>query len=240
MNEPSTLPYRETTRSSFLMGLAAGLLAIALGVAISSSFLLAGVIAATAMIVAWFSSATYEVSERRLSVKIGAGFPHLRIPAESIASVERGSVGAVRSGGLGYRGSWTIGKRVIVSLGAFGGVCSNPGARAIAPAAAPAAFGTIVKETVAPHIARGASFAITSRATSADPAHDGVQRLFRAITAFAAGAESSTRTAWPLAAPVPGKPAAAPASRKCRRITMNANPLIADRLLPAQHARGKS
>ncbi len=49
-----------------------------------------------------------------------------------------------------------------------------------------AAFGTIVKETVAPHIARGASFAITSRATSADPAHDGVQRLFRAITAFAA------------------------------------------------------
>jgi len=104
------------------MGLAAGLLAIALGVAISSSFLLAGVIAATAMIVAWFSSATYEVSERRLSVKIGAGFPHLRIPAESIASVERGSVGAVRSGGLGYRGSWTIGKRVIVSLGAFGGV----------------------------------------------------------------------------------------------------------------------
>jgi len=122
MNDPSTLPYRETTRSSFMMVLAAGLFVIAVGSTISSSFVDAGVIAVIALIVAWFSSATYEVSERRLSVKIGAGFPHLRIPAESIASVERGSVGAVRSGGLGYRGSWTIGKRVIVSLGASGGV----------------------------------------------------------------------------------------------------------------------
>lgn len=122
MNDPSNLPYRETTRSPFMIVLAAGLLAIAVGATISSSFLLAGVIAATALIVAWFSSATYLVSDERLSVKIGAGFPHLRIPAESIASVERGSVGALRSGGLGYRGSWTIGKRVIVSLGAFGGV----------------------------------------------------------------------------------------------------------------------
>jgi len=88
-----------------MMVLAAGLFVIAVGATISSSFVDAGVMAVIALIVAWFSSATYEVSERRLSVKIGAGFPHLRIPAGSIASVERGSVGAVRSGGLSYRGS---------------------------------------------------------------------------------------------------------------------------------------
>lgn len=70
----------------------------------------------------WFSSATYEVSDDAFSVKVGAGYPYLRIPAESIASVEPGNVGAVRSGGLGYRGSWTFGNRVIVSLGGTGGV----------------------------------------------------------------------------------------------------------------------
>ena len=62
MNDPSTLPYRETTRSSFMMVLAAGLFVIAVGSTISSSFVDAGVIAVIALIVAWFSSATYEPS----------------------------------------------------------------------------------------------------------------------------------------------------------------------------------
>lgn len=122
MNDLSLLQYQETTRSRILIVLGACIFAVAVGAAVSRSFAVAGALVVTATIVCWFSSATYQVSERELSVKIGAGFPHLRIPAASIVSVERGSVGAVRSGGLGYRGSWTFGKRVIVSLGASGGV----------------------------------------------------------------------------------------------------------------------
>ena len=56
------------------------------------------------------------------------------------------------------------------------------------------AFGQIVKDTIAPHIARGASFAITTR-TSHGVAHDGVGRLFAAITAFASS-EFAGRPLW--------------------------------------------
>jgi len=51
-----------------------------------------------------------------------------------------------------------------------------------------AAFETIVADVVTPHIARGASFSIGpigSQVLASGPAHDGVQRLFAAVSAFA-------------------------------------------------------
>jgi hypothetical protein len=73
-------------------------------------------------VVAWFSTATYRVSRDELSIRMGGGLPHLRIRGADISSVERSAVSAVRAGGLGYRGSWTFGRKVAISLGGAGGV----------------------------------------------------------------------------------------------------------------------
>ncbi len=57
------------------------------------------------------------------------------------------------------------------------------------------AFGQIVADIIAPHIARGASFAITTR-TSHGVAHAGVGRMFAAITTFAASRQSADVPLW--------------------------------------------
>jgi hypothetical protein len=120
--DPTTLVYSEKMRSTFMIVLGAGLTAVAIGLAVFQEFATAAIVALAAALSCWYSIAKYEVSSVALTVKVGGGMPHLKIRGEDIRSVQRSDVGAIRSGGLGYRGSWTIGKRVIVSLGGLGGV----------------------------------------------------------------------------------------------------------------------
>ena len=71
----------------------------------------------SAMVVQWFSRAHYRVVSNGLMVDVGYGWPRIRIAYDEIKTTECGTLSAFRVGGLGYRGNWTVLKRVAISLG---------------------------------------------------------------------------------------------------------------------------
>ena len=72
----------------------------------------------------WFGRARYVVSTEAVEVWVGFGWPHLAIAAADVTSVALGpkTFFRARAGGWGYRGSWTLLKRVAISLGGRGWV----------------------------------------------------------------------------------------------------------------------
>ena len=72
----------------------------------------------------WFGRARYVVSAEAVEVWVGVGWPHLTIVAADVRSVALGpkTFFRARAGGWGYRGSWTLLKRVAIALGGRGWV----------------------------------------------------------------------------------------------------------------------
>ena len=78
------------------------------------------VLLGTALLLLWFSTARYTVTNDGLSVGVGGGRPRLRIAPDQIRSVEPSRISFVA--GIGYRGSWLLLRRVAVSLGGNGAI----------------------------------------------------------------------------------------------------------------------
>jgi hypothetical protein len=113
--------YTETLAPWWSTAIAAALAIAVVPVAISS------VPAAGAMLVGaalsfWFGRARYVVSAETVEVWVGFGWPHLAIAAADLDDVTEEPSTSLRAGGWGYRGSWTLFKRVAISLGGRGWV----------------------------------------------------------------------------------------------------------------------
>ncbi len=112
---------RQTSR--MLLGLG-GILAV-LGLVVAADHQIAGatICAAAAAVCVNFSTAKVIANRQGLTVRVGhLGRPRLRVAAGDLVEVENRSVSAFSAGGFGYRGSWALGGRVVVSLGGRQGV----------------------------------------------------------------------------------------------------------------------
>jgi hypothetical protein len=78
--------------------------------------------AVVAIVVLWFSRARYDVSESAIEVRIGLGWPSIRVLAPQIEDSSEAPLNTFKVGGWGYRGIWTLFHKVAISLGGSGGV----------------------------------------------------------------------------------------------------------------------
>ncbi len=83
---------------------------------------LAAVLLFAAFVLMWFCVARYTVSRQGIDVRVGAGWPHLKVDIVDIASVTPSHISIMTAGGWGYRGSWTLLRGVVISLGGRGAV----------------------------------------------------------------------------------------------------------------------
>jgi len=113
--------YTETLAPWWSTVIAAALAIAVIPVALSS-VPAAGAMLVGAVISFWFGRARYVVSTENVEVWVGFVWPHLVVAAADLDSVTEGPSTAFRAGGWGYRGSWTLFKRVAISLGGRGWV----------------------------------------------------------------------------------------------------------------------
>lgn len=113
--------YTERLAPWWSTGIAAALAIAVIPIAFSS-VPTAGAMLVAAAISFWFGRARYVVSAAKLEVWVGFGWPHLVIAAADLDNVTERASTALRAGGWGYRGSWTLFKRAAISLGGRGWV----------------------------------------------------------------------------------------------------------------------
>jgi hypothetical protein len=123
MTEPfaQEVSIRQTSR--LLVGLGGILAVLGLIVAADRQVAVAAIYAAAAVVCLNFSTVHVIANRQGLTVRVGhLGRPRLKVAAADVVEVENRSVSALRAGGFGYRGSWSLGGRVVVSLGGRQGV----------------------------------------------------------------------------------------------------------------------
>jgi hypothetical protein len=114
----------EVRQRSFLLTLLGlGLVGGAALSATNQAWLLGAILLASGVVCLQLSVVRVTASPDGLEVVVGyIPWPSIRIDGREVAEVERRPVSVGKAGGWGYRGNWTILKRVVISLGGSSGL----------------------------------------------------------------------------------------------------------------------